>query len=345
MSQRTYAIDALARHQVYIQRFSTGEVKRLLPFIRKMRTDIMSTMAFTEAQAVRLITLEQELAIIINSAMREMGETLILDMQDFGEYEAGFTARFLNEMATTSSATAQLSRIIAAINTTPMKLISGKKTVELTIEQAVAQFAGSMNTTLSNSIRTGIAEGKTTAVMAKEVGRIIKTRTTQQAEALIRTAANHVGTVARNEVYQANADILTGEEFVAVLDNKTSLPCASNDGKTFDLGEGAMPALHFNCRSIRVPVVDPQYLQADLKGDRPAKGDEGLERISAQSTYGGWLRKQPASFQDTALGAERAKLFRNGGLSIDKFTNDRSIAYSIDELRGLEPQAFERAGL
>jgi len=72
--------------------------------------------------------------------------------------------------------------------------------------------------------------------------------------------------------------------------------------------------------------------------------------VSGQSNFSGWLRKQPKDFQDEYFsqfpnGKARAKLFRNGGLSMDKFTDNKSIVYTLDELKALEPQAFERANI
>jgi hypothetical protein len=66
--------------------------------------------------------------------------------------------------------------------------------------------------------------------------------------------------------------------------------------------------------------------------------------------FSGWLRDQPESFQAEYFkqfrdGKERMQLFRQGGLSIQRFTDNNSIVYSLDELRALEPQAFERANL
>jgi SPP1 gp7 family putative phage head morphogenesis protein len=101
-----------------------------------------------------------------------------------------------------------------------------------------------------------------------------------------------------------------------------------------------------NCRSTIIPKVDPRYnLLSEVKGERPAIGAKGVEQVSGQSTYGGWLRKQPASFQNEALGPDRAKLFRQGGLSIGKFTNFDGRTYTLDELRALHPLAFEKANI
>ena len=101
-----------------------------------------------------------------------------------------------------------------------------------------------------------------------------------------------------------------------------------------------------NCRSTIVPKVDPRYdLLSAVKGDRPSVGASGAKEVSAQVTYGGWLKRQPASFQDEVLGDARAKLFRNGGLAIGKFTNFDGRTYTLAELKRLYPVAFDKANL
>jgi hypothetical protein len=67
--------------------------------------------------------------------------------------------------------------------------------------------------------------------------------------------------------------------------------------------------------------------------------------VPATTTYEQWLKRQPASFQDTVLGPSRGKLFRNGDLSIGRFVDSQGRTLTLDELRRLEPQAFEDAGI
>lgn len=353
MSQLTYAIDALTRHQVYLQRYASGEVARMLPFIDQMLKDVrsrLSMVSLSDFQMGRLAVLEQDLSIIISQSVDKLSGQLSLDLTDLAEYEAGFTQRFLDKMINLDSAGVTLDQINAALTETPMTLLSGKTPVRLTLDQAMQVFTRSTTTSINHVIQSGIAQGQTTNDIVNEVTRIIKHRSKAQAEALIRTAANHAGTVARDAVYQANSDIIESEEFVATLDVHTTDTCAGNDGKFFPLGEGPKPPLHYQCRSVRIPKIHDEFVIGDLKGERASIGAGGREPVSGKSTFGGWLRKQPASFQDEYFdkfpdGEDRSKLFRNGGLSIDKFTDDKGATYSIDQLRMLEPQAFERANI
>ena len=161
--------------------------------------------------------------------------------------------------------------------------------------------------------------------------------------------------------------------------------CQSLDGETFPI-EDPFPnlPLHYNERSRRVPLLDPEPL-----GKRPMKpvtqrmllreftSENGLEYVSkraklpfgtkgkfdafarkrtreligrtpAKTSYEEFLRRQPASFQDDPeiLGPTRGRLFRRGGLSLDRFVERPSgRRYTISELARREEAAFRAAGL
>ena len=84
-----------------------------------------------------------------------------------------------------------------------------------------------------------------------------------------------------------------------------------------------------------------------LKGQTGLVGDQAAEGgpVDANLTYGGWLKRQSAEKQDDVLGATRGALFRRGGLTIDKFTNDKGRWYSLDELKQIESKAFKKANV
>ena len=91
-----------------------------------------------------------------------------------------------------------------------------------------------------------------------------------------------------------------------------------------------------NCRSLRVPVVDPKYAIPGIKGLRSSRNPDGtVEQINGETTYNSWLKRQPAEFQDEVLGVERAKLFR-GGMNVDKFTDDEGRTLTLEQLKQLE---------
>ncbi len=126
--------------------------------------------------------------------------------------------------------------------------------------------------------------------------------------------------------------------------------CQSLDGRVFEVGKGPLPPIHINCRSSTAPVIANKYIRDTLRqgATRVSNGETGGP-VSAGTSYYEWLKTQPAGFQDEALGPMRAQLFRDGGLSAQRFQElqlgKQFEPLTLDQMKELEPVAFERAGL
>ena len=203
----------------------------------------------------------------------------------------------------------------------------------------------------------------------------------RQVNSIVRTAVMHVANSSRNEFFSENADIVAEEYFVATLDARTTPQCAANDGKRFPLGKGPMPPLHWGCRSLRIAALDGVLLgnrpakpytekqlaeewgkQNGLKGiagrdDLPygTKGQFDKWRrnrirqlvgpIPANTSYNTWLKGLSVDYQNDTLGITKAKLFREGGLNLDKFVNRNGDELTLAQLAEREAAAFRAAGL
>lgn len=205
--------------------------------------------------------------------------------------------------------------------------------------------------------------------------------TRNQAAAVVRTAVSHVSNGAREALWQANSDIIEALRWTSTLDGRTTMICISRDGDLAPIGgkdlpegssklepEGARPPAHVSCRSVMVAVLEG----VGLVGTRPAvtKGTgkvdfrklarqegigvreararwakEHVGSVPAKVTYPEWLKRQPAAFQDEVLGKSKGALFRRGGLTVDQFVDRRGNELTLDQLRRMEPDAFEKAGL
>jgi len=324
-------LEALIRHQIYIQQFGGGQVKRALPILRELAKDLQQRIAgATEFQAGRMVALERDLREIIVHATTGMQGAL--ELEDFAEQEAGFAAKLLASGATVEIRQGFTPEQIRAITTrSKMTLLSGNVEKRLTIREAFDDFAQGVGRDSMRVVQAGVLEGKTTDAMAREVSQLVRTRSRQQAEAVIRTATNHIGATARDEVYRANADILEGERFMATLDSHTTITCIGFDRTLHPLGQGPRPTLHYRCRSIRVPVVKEEYRLGGL-GERASMDGP----VDNQLTYGGFLRQQSKEFQNDVLGPRRAALFRSGKVKINQFTDDAGRVLTLDQLAARE---------
>jgi len=163
----------------------------------------------------------------------------------------------------------------------------------------------------------------------------------RQIEAVVRTAVSHVTNQARAETYKANADVVQRERWVSTLDADTTEICMALDGRVFPVGEGQFPPAHHQCRSVRTPITASfaelgRELGIDLEDIAPGTRASMDGQVPADMTYGSWLRRQSAAFQDQVLGPGKAAVFRRGKVDIGRFVTRDLRPLTLRELQALE---------
>jgi len=350
MSSNQFMIDASTRHQVFIQRFAGGEVKAIAKYLDRVEQELLSKLlkARTEFQVDRLQSQLKGVRSFIVSTYDQMGVDITDTVKEFGPYEAEFAQKMVAKGTSamiTDLALPAAGQINAAIMARPMDLVVGTGTKKTTIKKALSSFSRKKAKEATLIISDGFLAGETNLQIVKKMQDAIGIQR-NQAEALTRTIINHTGNIARDEFAKENDDVIIGQEWVSVLDNSTTPVCASRDGIVYPVGEGPRPPAHFRCRSVMASKVDPKYnLGAGITGTRASKGADGGKQVSANTTFGPWLKSQPASFQRDYLGDARYELFTKGKLSIRKFVDLDGSELTIEQLKKKEPLAFELAGV
>jgi len=339
-----------------LERLKAGEVKKLTAFLKQAADVIrrrLSQGELTDMERGRaelqLQTIRTELTAIYGKA----GQTMADGMKDYADFAGGYETRALDAVLIqgVDVVTPSANQIYAAAIARPMT--SGKTATLL--EPFISEWSSRSVTAIENTVRQGFFEGRTNQQIVKDIigtkangyqdGIIDVTR--RSAETVVRTSIQHVAQVARNEVYAANADIVARYEWVSTLDARTTPQCQALDSREFEIGKGPLPPLHPNCRSSTVPVINNKYIRDTLRqgATRSAAGGP----VSANLSYYEWLKTQPAEFQNEAIGPVRAQLLRDGGLSAQRFQElqlGRNFEpLTLDEMKKLEPVAFNRAGL
>jgi len=205
--------------------------------------------------------------------------------------------------------------------------------------------------------------------------------TRNQVRAITRTAVQHVANQARREFALLNKDISPEERYTATLDSRTTLICMSLDGKVFKVGVGPYPPIHFQCRSIRRQIFGSEFLghrpakqvtnqmlvrqytrENDLKiiasRDLLPLGHKGkfdawarkrirelIGPVPAAVNYETFARSQSLEFLEDTLGKTKARLFRDGGLPLERFVHRNGDELTIAEIAGRDKDAFLNAGL
>jgi SPP1 gp7 family putative phage head morphogenesis protein len=337
MSANDYLLDAGIKHQIYVQRYAGGQVKDLVKYLDDAQAEILRQLKTVKSLAEsrtlnrklnRIVQLQQE-------GLTKLSAELTSKTMDFAEYEAEFAVRTMNTAAAAAVILPASEQLRALVTQRPMQLaVSGKagSTVQnVTLDQAARQFAGDKADEIRRVIQTGVVEGSTVQSLTRDIVSVTN-RHKRQAETLVRTSVNHISSEARSAVNQANDDIMKGEEWVAVLDSRTTIGCATLDGKILGFNEPPFTPRHWGCRSVRVPVLKDEYQEGGLEGTRASIQGP----VSAKRTYSGWLKDQSPEFQDQMLGKERGKLFRSGKIKLDQFVDQNYNPVSLEQLRVLD---------
>lgn len=339
------------RHQVYLERlkaYYVGNYSTVLKEIDKALRDVLGALSVESLSDLK----EKEFRALLRRLRTQQSKLatgftkqFLKDLQKLAPIEVEFEIKAIQDAAAVGSLTA--AEGFAYAMNRPIQA-----TGDL-LEPFVKDLSQRNIARIERAIRIGRAEGRTVSQMVYDIrGRKkfnykdgILQKNWNDARTVVRTATQHVSQAAREATWQANSDIIDGYQIVATLDDSTSKICRSIDGRRFKLNKGPVPPLHPNCRSTTIPtfksgveILDDSATRASYDGQVPAK-----------LSYYEWLKQQPKSFQDDALGRDYAKLFRDGGLSAERFAElqlDRNFnPLTLEQMRELEPRAFERAGI
>lgn len=217
----------------------------------------------------------------------------------------------------------------------------------------------SVRRAFQSAVRLGYVQGETIPQIAQRVRGVGK-MTQRQVEAVIRTAVRHTSQVAMTEISKANSDIIEAEEYVATLDGRTTAVCQSLDGKRYPIESGPRPPVHFNCRSVRVPVpaewatlfgkADPNSKLSDRPyvadkrrvKDIPKKDRNSIIGSTKAKNYNEWLKTQKRPFVEDVLGKKKAALYLDGKVPLDRFVDRNGRSYTLLELEKRERAAFTK---
>lgn len=83
-------------------------------------------------------------------------------------------------------------------------------------------------------------------------------------ERYARTKFTEIANQARINSFK-DTNLVQGYQFSAVLDSRTSYICAGLHGKKFKANEAPVPPLHWNCRSILIPITIFEEMEPDTK--------------------------------------------------------------------------------
>ncbi len=364
--------DQLIAHQVQLLRFGKGlrnRIVRLLdraePELRaklKARLDRIAALGWDPGPATtkRMIKTAALIERINKPTFEEINKLVTSELLGIAAGEAVFVAGVI---------TAQLPVLWEPALPSGRQLraiVFGRPFQNKILRDWLKRFSANDRSRMMDEIRQGLVFSETPTQIARRIFGTqaaggadgVREITRRGAQTLAQTATSAVSNASRQAVYNRNRAIVPREVYVATLDSITTPICRSLDGEKYDVGDGPIPPLHMNCRSLRAPVVDGRKLgkrPATTATEKQLKGLKGPERrravekltgrVPAETTYQQWLSKQKAGFQDEVLGPTRGKLFRKGELDLKGFVDNSGDQWTLRQLYEQDPGRFQRANL
>lgn len=377
-------LDNLVRHQTYVMRLSHGLSKeailkvqageRAVKDIILKYAELMEGVSPVSKKGQKLLKeMTAEIEGVRSGLWKEIGKTAENDAVEYGKVENRATIKAIESPFPVTLGIQPLSvpQIRAIALAMPFE---GR-----TLAEWVARAGVTDTARITANAKIGIMNGETPTQVARRVFGSAENayrdgvyhRSFKDLESIYLTVTNGINNQVKQQLYAENADIIDLELYVATLDIRTTLECAGNDGKTYPNGEGPVPPLHFRCRSLRVPYINPENLRkrgfdasydkmllreyaeanklknirsySDLpRGYKTAYNNfrrqrvrELVGQVPATQNFEQFLRNQSVEFQNEYLGPGKAAIFRQGKLPLDRFVTRDGYELTIEQLNKL----------
>lgn len=320
-------LDEAVQHRIALSRYSTHTVRRVLALLNRTDRALVERILRADNEGrdpVQLERLLEEVRALQGDGWTVVRGRLNEDVAALARAESDFAASMVRAARSAPGLTATFNvpttaQVVAAVNARPFQ----GRFLKGWLDEAEAGSAKRVRETL----RQGFVEGRSVTDLVRQIrgtkalgyrdGVLEISR--RGAEAMVRTALTHTAAVSAKETYQALG--VAEATFLAVLDARTTLTCANLNGQTFPLDRFPWPPRHVNCRSTSMPVVP------------------GAPKVEAPS-YSDWLKRQAPEVQNDILGVRKAQLFRDGKLTLDRFTDDKGRVLTLEQLKKRDAGAF-----
>lgn len=292
---------------------------------------------------------------IIDSAFTDYGAEFTERLKELAEYEVLAAVMMINKVLE-----AQILPEIGLSAKGAADIVKDSWLTGRTISEMLAGLDEAIKARFAQEMRAGFMAGETVQQLAlrltgytdengvKHEG-IMNNATKKKAEAIAITAVNGISNEARMQLFTDNDDIIDAIMWIATLDTRTCLSCASFDRCTWDIKTKkpyenktdknlkghdlpfTQPPLHLRCRCVLTPVI----LDAldDIEGIPPRTRASMDGQVPAATTFEQWFEKQSKERQLEILGKGRYELYKAGKITFSDLVDQNGRALTLKELK------------
>lgn len=361
--------DAAVGHAVDLQQYGGGVVRRMIALLNRVDADLFAQLAAAlDRMDAETFTTERLESLLVSvralnrSAYQSIERELTDELRRLAEVESTYQ---LDLFASVLPPQIAASVTVAAVSAEQVYAAAMSRPFQgALLREWASRIEEQRMTRIRDALRIGYVENQTIDQMVR---RIRGTRAAKyadglieidrrNAQAVVRTATQHVASFVRDRFHEANSDILASVRWSSTIDLRTTEICRLRDGKRYTLDHKpighSIPWLagpgrsHWACRSTSAAVTKSwRELGIDMDDLSPGTRASMDGQIPADTTYGEWLAKQSAARQDEVVGPTRGALMRAGKLPYDSLYTDRGVYLTLDQLRERHAAAFRKAGV
>lgn len=237
----------LIRHKIFVERYATSVANRAQNIIDEARNYILGQLNAGNTNVDQIRTNAERI-------LMTMKDSVFAEIEDFMGYEQNFLKDVLNKALKTELNEVSIPSLFDAFLAKSMPVGLSDKKNGRSPDAAFNAFVDKKAKQLTQPLRDAELNGEDRFITGEKIAALAAGIVAIQTGSLVKTAVTHSEIVAKDSLLKENKEEFDGVEWVSVLDSRTTDYCKSQDGKTFDLGQGPRPPAHYNCRSITMPV-------------------------------------------------------------------------------------------
>lgn len=239
---------------------------QVLPLLRDLERDILVTLARIDPTEPERLTYRQrrlnrllaEVRALIEGQYREISREMRRALGQVARGEAAVTASALTAGLGVDIAEASLTQDTIRNIILNDFFIEGASSREWWMRQG-----GNLAYRFQREMRIGVLQGESVAELGSRTRTLMRGKTQQEAESLVRTSVINAANGASIETYRQNRDIIKGMRWLTTIDDRRSDICKGLHGKEWDLDYNPIghstafpgPTAHWQCRSTQRPIL------------------------------------------------------------------------------------------
>jgi SPP1 gp7 family putative phage head morphogenesis protein len=162
--------------------------------------------------------------------------------------------------------------------------------IEAEAFKIVGDYSIHVTNKMKNELMQGIKNGIGERELLKSLKELGAEETDKWLKTVIRTKTTEMFNRGRKAYWETDElakQIVEAYQFSAIMDDRTSEVCASLDGNVYEKGNFTnhiVPPLHFNCRSLLIPITKFEEYETDKQPSLDSLKDKGGNLIFAQDS-------------------------------------------------------------